>query len=111
MDAPVTTPPLTGSDPYVRVGPKASTPRHRHTVEQIITKLLSREVTLSKWPARWRQHQSHPSQRGLVLVVPEVCAGRHGVGRVREGSTRGQERLLGYPDSGAAVGVTEEERA
>ncbi len=33
-------PPLTGSDPYVRVGRKKDRmPRNRHTVEQIITKL------------------------------------------------------------------------
>src|SRR6185503_14548330 len=42
-------PPLTGSDPYVRVGRKEGRmPRNRHTVEQIITKLREAEVALSK---------------------------------------------------------------
>ena len=34
-------------------------------------------------------------QRRLVLVVSEVCAGRYGAGRAREGRTRGEERLVG----------------
>jgi hypothetical protein len=44
-----------------------------------------------------------------VLVVSEVCAGRYGAGRVREGNARGTERLVGLSAAGAAVGVAEEE--
>ena len=51
------------------------------------------------------------SQSGLVLVVPEVCAGGHGAGRVRNRSPRGEERLVGRSAAVAAVGVAEEERA
>ena len=32
---------------------------------------------------------------GLVLVVSEVCARGYGAGATREGSTRGEERLVG----------------
>ena len=34
-------------------------------------------------------------QAGLELLVSKVCASEHGAGRAREGSTRGQERLVG----------------
>ena len=44
---------------------------------------------------------------GPVLVVSEVCAGKYGAGRVRDGSTRNEERLVGRSAAGAAVGVEE----
>ena len=44
----------------------------------------------------------------MVLLVSEVCAGRYGVGRAREGCTRGEERLVGRSSSGAPVGMAEE---
>ncbi len=44
-----------------------------------------------------------------MLVVSEVCAGRYGARRVREGSTRGTERVVGRSAAGTAVGVEEEE--
>jgi hypothetical protein len=37
------------------------------------------------------------SQGPLVLVVQEVCAGKHGAGRARKGGMRAQEGLVGDP--------------
>ena len=45
-----------------------------------------------------------------MLVVSEICSGRYGAGRAREGSARGTERLMGGSASGAAAGVEEEIR-
>ena len=42
-------------------------------------------------------------------MVSEVGAGRYGAGRAREGSTRGEARVMGRSAAGAAVGVAEEE--
>ena len=47
----------------------------------------------------------------MVLVVSEVYARGYGAGRARVGSTRSQERLVVYSDSGAAVGVEEADAA
>ena len=55
--------------------------------------------------------QSGTGQARLVLVVPEVCAGGYGAGRVRAGSARRQERLMGRSAASAAVGVAEEDGA
>ena len=41
-------------------------------------------------------------------MVSEVCDEVYDAGRVREGSVRGEERLVGCSDSGAAVGMAEE---
>jgi len=48
-------------------------------------------------------NEASPRTRGLP--------GGYGAGRVREGSTRSQERVVGRSAAGAAVGVAEEERA
>ena len=45
-----------------------------------------------------------------MLVVSEVCAGRCCSRRVGEGSTRGQERVVGRSTARAAVGVAEAQR-
>jgi hypothetical protein len=82
-------------------------PRLRHTVEQILAKLREAKVVLSKWPTGWHQRQSHTRERGLVLMVSEVCARGYGAGRIGEGSARGQERLVDGTESRAAVGVAE----
>ncbi len=57
-------------------------------------------------PIRWYEHQG-VRHAELVLVVLAVCARGYGAGRAREGSERGQERLVGGSASGAAVGVAE----
>jgi len=44
-------------------------------------------------------------------VVSQVCAGRYGAGRVRVGSARRAEKLVGSSPGGAAVGMEEEEIA
>jgi len=56
--------------------------------------------------AQWHPRQSSARQTRLVLVVSEVCAGRYGAGRTREGSTRGEERLVGWSAAGPAVVVS-----
>ena len=43
-----------------------------------------------------------------MLVVPEICAGGYGDGRVREGSKKWAEGLGGGSTPGAAVGMVEE---
>jgi len=43
-----------------------------------------------------------------VLVVSEVCVGGYGVGRVGEGSERGEERVMGWSGSCAVAGMAEE---
>ena len=62
--------------------------------------------------SRWGHQQYYEaplitSQTGLVLVVSEVRARRYGAGRVRDGSTRSKERVVGRSAAGAAVGVEE----
>lgn len=47
-------------------------------------------------------------KQGGVLVVSEVCAGEYGAGRFGEGSTGGQEGLVGGTESCAAGGVAKE---
>jgi len=47
----------------------------------------------------------------MVLAVSEVYARGYGAGRARVGSTRSQERLVVYYDSGAAVGVEKADAA
>jgi len=55
----------------------------------------------------WTHAQSRAGSGGILLVVPEVRAWRYGARRARDGSTRGQERLVGRSRAGAAVGVAE----
>jgi hypothetical protein len=43
----------------------------------------------------------------LVLAVSALCAGGYSAGRTKEGSTRGAERVVGRPATGAPVGVAE----
>lgn len=56
------------------------------------------------------QPESATCQAELVLVVPKICAGRYGAGRVGKGSTREAERVVARSAAGAAVGVAEEVR-
>jgi hypothetical protein len=43
----------------------------------------------------------------LVLVVSEVCARGYGAGRVREGNTRSEERVMGRWAGGSAMDLPE----
>jgi hypothetical protein len=73
------------------------------------TRVLARAHPWRRVPAGWHERQPRAGEGWLVLVVSKVCARRYGAGRVGEGSTRGEERLVGRSAAGAAVGMAEEE--